>query len=150
MKRNLKPVLWFAVPPLFFGLVVLGARYYDAIPGTLVLDAHGARGTGDYRYRYASGATKLVEKYYRGHLVRSEWFEPDGTSIQVTLWKDGCGEGLYLREDGSIRRRLSYVHDVWDGPSTYYNRDGTVRGTAMGRNGQRVEGYQPEAGEQDP
>jgi hypothetical protein len=91
----------------------------------------------------------VVEQYYRGQLVRSEWFRPDGTSIQVTLGEDESGEGLYLRKDGSVWSRTQYIKNLWDGVCTYYNRDGSVKGTAIGKQGVYVSGFQPAMGEPD-
>ncbi len=123
---------------------------WDAIPGTFYRDQEGnAHGSGTVRYQYKSGKLQLVEEYSRGKQQRSEWFRPDGTSIQVTTWTDECGEGLYVRQDGTVWSRRTYKHGIWDGPATYYNRDGTVRGTAVGKNGKYVEGYQPRQGERE-
>ena len=110
----------------------------------LLFDEQGkAHGTGDVIYKYESRAPKLVSHIVRGKQVRSEWFKPDGTSILVTEWKDGSGVGLYLREDGSIMARMTYVHEVADGPATYYAPDGTVLGEAVFKDGKRVSGYEP-------
>lgn len=135
-----------ALPALAITLFI----FRDAIPGTFHRDNQGApRGTGTELTRYQNGATMIVEKYSRGRLVRSEWFKPDGTPIQVTEWKDGAGEGLYLRQDGSIWSRMNYVLGVWDGACTYYNRDGSIRGEAFGHEGKYVKGYTPAFGERE-
>jgi antitoxin component YwqK of YwqJK toxin-antitoxin module len=110
----------------------------------LTFDEQGkAHGTGDVTYKYESRAPKLVSHIVRGKQVRSEWFRPDGTSILVTEWKDGSGVGLYVREDGSIMARMTYVHEVADGPATYYAPDGTVLGEGVFKDGKRVSGYEP-------
>ena len=84
--------LAFALVPL----LVVGCKR------PLSFDAHGyAHGTGERIYRYHAGPPRLKEDYVDGKLMRSRWFKPDGSMIQETVWKDGTGEGIYLREDGS-------------------------------------------------
>ena len=135
-------------------LIAIGGSVYvswpSAEPGVdpdepLSFDAEGkAHGTGDVTYKYESRAPMLVSHIVRGKQVRSEWFKPDGSSILVTEWKDGSGVGLYVRQDGSIRVRMMYVHEVAEGPATYYAADGSVLGEAVFKNGQRVSGYEPD------
>lgn len=135
--------------PLGILLIVLALRW-DALPGTFHRDDQGvAHGTGRVTYDYTPGVKQVVEQYYRGQLVRSEWFRPDGTSIQVTLWEDESGEGLYLRKDGSVWSRRQYIKNLWDGVCTYYNRDGSMKGTATGKQGAYVSGYKPAMGERE-
>jgi antitoxin component YwqK of YwqJK toxin-antitoxin module len=133
--------------PLVVGVVVFtacGVLFYDAIPGTLHFTDDGPRGTGTERYDYPTRALKLREVYFRGRLQTSEWYKPDGTLIQKTTWVDGDGEGLYLRNDGSIRSRMMYVHGIAEGKTTYYAPDGTVVGEAVFKDGSRVSGYNPQ------
>ena len=100
-RRTTLVALLIAVP-LGILLIVVASRW-DALPGTFYRDDQGvAHGTGVVTYNYKPGVKQVVEQYYRGQLVRSEWFRRDGTSIQVTLWEDESGEGLYLRKDGSV------------------------------------------------
>ncbi len=129
-------------------LVVAGIAailFWDAIPGTFFRDSNGfPHGTGRAMYKYRAGGIQLVEDYSRGKLVRSEWFKPDGASIHVTNWNKESGVGLYLREDGSIRKRMFYVAGVADGPVIYYAEDGTtVIGEAVFKGGVRISGYDP-------
>jgi antitoxin component YwqK of YwqJK toxin-antitoxin module len=125
---------------------VLFVFMWDRLPGSFSRTELGqARGTGAQLYYYANGTVQLKEEYSRGTLVRSEWFNPDGTTILVTEWDDGSGEGLYLRQDGSIRRRVTYVDGVAHGTSTYYAEDGSVLGEAEFHEGVRVSGYDPKA-----
>src|SRR5262245_42238422 len=121
-----------AAAALLVAVVIGGALFWDAIPGTLYRDRHGdAHGAGRRVYRYKSGPVMLVEDYDRGQQRRSEWFRPDGTSILVTEWADGSGVGLLLREDGSVWARRAYVRGVAQGPTTYFARDGSVLGEAV-------------------
>ena len=93
----------------------------------LTFDANGTpHGTGERVYKYPSGAAKLREEYKRGKLVRSRWFKPDGTLVQVTDWIDGSGEGIYLRDDGSIRERVTYIHGIAEGPGTKFDEAGNA------------------------
>lgn len=122
------------------------AWFWDAIPGTLYRDQNGnAHGSGERLYYYKSGAIQLREEYFRGKLVRSEWFKPDGTSILITKWQHESGEGIYLREDGSIRIRQTYANRLAHGKTIYYAEDGTVLGEAVFQEGIRVSGYDPKA-----
>ena len=105
----------------------------------LTFDAQGvARGTGERTYTYKSGATQLREEYVRGELVRSRWFKPDGALVQETKWIDGTGEGIYLREDGSVRARVPYVDGVADGEATNYDEAGRPVEVVTYRRGRRV------------
>lgn len=147
MSRTAKRAAWVCLALVVASLLVI---FRDAIPGTLTFNERtGFWGTGTTTFNYKSGALMGKETYFRGKCTRAEWFRPDGTSIEVTEYKDGKGEGLYLRQDGSIWSRRMYVNGLWDGPCTYYNRDGSVLGTAMGVAGVRVSGYDPEPGERE-
>lgn len=132
---------------LVFALAVF---FHDAIPGTLVLDSRGARGTGVKEWKYSGGQVQLRERYFRGRLQRSEWFRPDGGLILRTDWVNGDGVGLRLRDDGSIRERLTYRNEIAEGPATYYAPDGTVLGEAVFRDGARVSGYDPRPAPKSP
>jgi antitoxin component YwqK of YwqJK toxin-antitoxin module len=93
----------------------------------LTFDERGeAHGTGEKIYKYKSGSVKLREAYEDGELVRSRWFKPDGTLIQETQWFSGSGEGIYLREDGSIARRIQYAKGLAEGEAVDYDAAGNV------------------------
>lgn len=93
----------------------------------LSFDAQGyPHGTGERTYRYQAGPPRLKEDYVDGKLTRSRWLKPDGSLIQETVWKDGTGEGIYLREDGSIRLSMHYVNGVAEGDATSYDPAGSV------------------------
>jgi hypothetical protein len=93
----------------------------------LSFDAHGfAHGTGERIYKYHAGPPQLKEDYVDGKVTRSRWFKPNGSLIQETVWKDGTGEGIYLREDGSIRARMHYANGVAEGEATTYDPAGNV------------------------
>jgi antitoxin component YwqK of YwqJK toxin-antitoxin module len=131
-----------AIAGLSFGF------FWDAIPGTYYRDSNGLpHGTGRHTYRYRAGSVQLIEDYRRGRLTRSEWFMPGGASIMVTDWNGGTGVGIYLREDGTIRTRMTYSNEVANGPATYYAEDGkTVIGEATFKDGVRISGYDPRTG----
>jgi hypothetical protein len=128
-----------------FVVLVCGVAFYDAIPGTLRSTDDGPRGTGVKSYAYPGGVLKLREEYSRGKLLRSEWYSPNGTLIQATDWKDGSGEWIQLRDDGSVKTRKTFVKDRVDGKVVYYAPNGSVRGEAEFKDGQRVSGYDPQA-----
>lgn len=142
-----KPRIFFITASIVLLVaIILFFFMWDRLPGSFGRNELGAaRGTGEKLYHYRSGQLQLREEYARGELVRSEWFKPDGSSILVTEWKDGTGEGLYLREDGSVRRRVTYANGLSHGKSIYYAEDGTVLGEAEFNKGARVSGYDPQA-----
>jgi antitoxin component YwqK of YwqJK toxin-antitoxin module len=93
----------------------------------LSFDAQGVpHGTGERITNYKSGAIKIREEYKNGELIQSRWFKPDGTLIEETNWKNGTGEGIYLRDDGSIRQRMNYVNGVAEGEATSYDEAGNA------------------------
>lgn len=93
----------------------------------LTFDERGEpHGSGEKVSRYKSGATKLREEYEDGELVRSRWFKPDGTLIRETIWLNGTGEAIYLREDGSIQRKMRYVKGVAEGEAIHYDEAGNI------------------------
>jgi hypothetical protein len=99
-------------------------------------DSGNAHGTGTKDYKYRSGQLMLRERYVRGKQVKSEWFKPDGTLIQTTDWTfPETGEGIYLRQDGTIKARMNYVNGIADGEAIYYNEDGAVERRQTYRNG---------------
>lgn len=117
---------------------------YHSIPGTLVFDSKtGFRGTGTHTSRYPDGSVSLAEDFRRGKLLRSVWFKPDGSVVAATDWKDGAGVGYYLRNDGTIKIRMTYANGIAHGPVTYFNPDGSIAGEAEFRDGQRISGYKP-------
>ena len=81
----------------------------------------------------------MREEYADGALVRSRWFKPDGTLVGETKWVDGTGEGLYLREDGSIRTRVKYVKGVAEGEATEYDEAGNAARIVPYHGGRRVD-----------
>lgn len=112
----------------------------------LKFDAQGAaHGSGEKVYNYKSGATKLREEYADGKLVRSRWYRPDGTLVQETKWVNGTGDGIYLREDGSVRARMSYVNGVAEGEAKEYDEAGKVTKVVRYHSGRRVSESEPAA-----
>ena len=113
---------------------------------SLTFDAQGvAQGTGEKTYRYNSGAPQLREEYVDGKRVRSRWYKPDGTLVQETTWIDGAGEGIYLREDGSVRTRILYVNGLADGEAKEYGEAGNVTKLVQYRAGHRMSEREPPA-----
>lgn len=145
MKTRVIVAVLIAAAVLGAGAAVWAIRRAD-LSGSFYVDANGkAHGTGRKTYRYPFGTVKLVEEYRQGKQVRSEWFKPDGTSLWVTVWEAESGVGLHVRDDGSLRNRMTYVHGIAHGPATYYRPDGSVEGEAVFQNGVRVSGYDPGA-----
>ncbi len=94
---------------------------------TLYFDRQGvAHGSGEQDYNYKSGVIKLRETYKDGELVQSCWFAPDGELIQQSIWQNGTGEEIYLRENGSIRTRIQYVNGVAEGEALEYDEAGHI------------------------
>ena len=88
----------------------------------LSFDAQGyPHARGERIYKYHAGPPQLKEDYVDGKLTRSRWFKPDGSLLQETVWKDGTGEAIYLREDGSIRLRMHDVNGVAEGEAMTYD-----------------------------
>jgi antitoxin component YwqK of YwqJK toxin-antitoxin module len=114
---------------LLAGLATFSLLGY--MPGTLYFDVEGSpHGTGWKRYFYPNNALKLEEHYRAGQLRMSRWFRPDGTIIAETRWKDGNGLGYYLRDDGSVKTAMEYVHGLANGKATFFNKDGSVQRVA--------------------
>jgi antitoxin component YwqK of YwqJK toxin-antitoxin module len=94
---------------------------------SLYFDAQGAaHGSGERDYNYKSGAIQLRETYRDGKLVLSRWFGTDGELLQASIWSDGTGERIYLREDGSIRARIQYVSGIAEGEALEYDEAGHI------------------------
>jgi antitoxin component YwqK of YwqJK toxin-antitoxin module len=121
-------------------ILLVGLGCVAGCGGTFYRDKNGfPHGTGEAIYYYDSGPVMLREDYVLGKLHRSRWFAPTGAMIQETEWKDECGEGIYLRQDGSIRSRVMYVKGVAEGPTTYYDASGNVTKVVEFKNGRPVE-----------
>lgn len=135
-------------------LVLTGALAffaYDSLPGSVrriqTPDGEVVKGTGTFKYHYATGQLKLTEEFRRGSAVLSRWYKPDGTLIAETKWgRNSTGTGYYLREGGSIKSRLTYVNGLADGTASYFNPDGSLAGEAKFEKGQRVSGFAPPLG----
>ncbi|MCH8805725.1 MAG: hypothetical protein IH986_06525 [Planctomycetes bacterium] len=97
------------------------------MPGTLYFDTEGeSHGTGTRGYFYESGELKLEDRYIAGQLVEETWYKPDGSIVAIEQFRDESGVGYYLREDGSVRVKMTYVHGVAHGPATYFSADGRI------------------------
>lgn len=149
MSRSTR--IFVALAALLVLLAIVGFFAYDSIPGSLrrtqTRDGEVVSGTGSFAYRYPSGQTKLIEDVRRGVMTRSRWFKPDGTLIAETTWgRNNSGTGYYLREDGSIKSKLTYRNGLADGTASYFNPDGSLAGEAKFEKGQRVSGFAPPLG----
>ena len=118
---------------------------WEYLPGTLRFDEMIGfpHGTGTAVYHYRSGELKLREKYFAGELQESAWYRPDGSQVASTRWQDGTGVGYYLREDGTILKRVECVNGAAHGVATYYNRDGTINCEVRYERGAMIEGKPP-------
>lgn len=96
-------------------------------------------GTGEREYKYESGPVMLRETYQAGQLVTSRWYKPNGELVQQTDWVNGSGEGLYLREDGSVHVRMKFENGLANGPAVYYNQSGGIANIVFFENGQPAE-----------
>jgi antitoxin component YwqK of YwqJK toxin-antitoxin module len=136
-KWNRSEVAWVLIILVVIAGIVWA--FWDYFPGTLRQDAQGERhGTGVQRYFYQSGKLMLEERYRAGRLMRSTWYDPTGKEIQQTDWINGAGEGIYLREDGSIRKRVPYRNGLAEGKAISYAPDGTVESEIWYSQGKRV------------
>jgi antitoxin component YwqK of YwqJK toxin-antitoxin module len=81
----------------------------------------------------------LREHYTDGRCVLSHWYTPGGQLIQETHWINGTGEGIYLRQDGTVRIRMSYVNELAEGPAVYYDENGNVVKRVVFRDGQPID-----------
>lgn len=97
-----------------------------------------AHGTGERVYLYESSEVMLREQYVDGRLELSKWYAPDGTLVEETDWIDESGIGVYLRQNGSIQVRMTYVNGLAEGTATYYDEEGNVTKEVEFRDGQPV------------
>jgi hypothetical protein len=121
---------WRRTTSIGIVLVLTGSAIYtgwDYIPGTLRLDpSRGYLGSGWAYYHYPSGRVKLREWHFGSELIESTWFRPDGTTFAHTEWDSGMGVGYYLRDDGSVRTKMTYVEGVAHGPAEEYDEKGRL------------------------
>jgi antitoxin component YwqK of YwqJK toxin-antitoxin module len=109
--------------------LVAGACFYAAgyVPGTIRKNENGSFfGTGTAVYRYKTGAIAREDYYRAGRLKHSKWYKPDGSVVAETSWNGGTNVGYYLREDGTIRVRMSFLGERAHGPAIYYKEDGST------------------------
>ena len=104
--------------------------------GTFYRDDHGfPHGTGKEEYFYKSGALKIREDYVAGKITKSVWHRPDGSVLKTTEWRNESGEGIYLREDGTVKVKMQYKNGRADGLAVYSRPDGTVERQEMFKDG---------------
>lgn len=102
----------------------------------LYFDANGQpHGSGEKTYNYKAGGVMLRETYVDGKCEFSQWFAPDGRLVHSTDWVNESGEGIYLRQDGSIRCRMTYVNGHAHGTATYYDESGGISKVVEFQNG---------------
>ncbi|NOX58637.1 MAG: hypothetical protein GXP29_07235 [Planctomycetes bacterium] len=122
-------------------VVVVFWALSGTMPGTLYFDSSGmAHGTGTRTYFYSSGGIKLEDRFIAGKLVEETWYKPDGSVLANEKFINGDGVGFYLRDDGSIRVKMTYVNGIAEGPATYFSTNGDVSQTVMFVGGQKVGG----------
>lgn len=146
VRRFSDKLLPVAVVGALVGLLVLSAWEY--IPGTLCCDANGfPHGTGKKEYYYDSGALMIEEWYRAGVQTKTTWYRPDGTHIATSAFdKETGGVGLFLRQNGSIRRRVRFRYSPSEklylahGTATDFAPDGSVVKTVEYRDGVPAEG----------
>ena len=108
-------------------------------PNTLYVDSKGvAHGSGTKQYFYKSGALKLEDRFVEGKLVEQTWYKPDGAIIANERFRNGSGTGYYIREDGSVRVKMTYVNGLAHGPATYYKENGDIDRIANFVNGKET------------
>ncbi len=135
--RKTSRVRLFIVLALLLLLPLIVWLMSGYIPNTLYFDSNGvAHGSGTRQYFYESGALMLADRYVAGQLIEETWYKPDGTIIANERFKDGCGTGYYLREDGSIRVKMTYMNGMAHGPATYYTESGEIDKVVSFVNGQ--------------
>ena len=125
MTKKRCAIALFGFVTIFICLAIWAASGH--MPGTLYFDVSGeAHGAGTELYRYDNGELMLRERYIAGKIVESTWYKPDGTLVATEEWEDETGVGYYLRQDGSIRVKMTYVKGLAHGPATYYTEDGAI------------------------
>ena len=119
----------------------------DYLPGTFHRDANGfPHGTGVEEFHYQSGQLQSRMWHRAGIPTRAVWYRPDGTVIaDVKMDTKTGGDNLYLREDGSIERRIPFKYDPHEreffaeGQATHYGEKGNIIGTSEYRHGVKIE-----------
>lgn len=143
LRFRLRTFLLFVTLVALFLCVWLN---WEHIPGTYYRDARGyPHGTGTQIYNYDSGEVMLREWYRGGLAYRSTWYRPDGTEVATEEYdKQSGGVGYYLRQDGSIKRKFTYIYSptdhayLADGEAKYYLPDGTIEKTVQFEDGVKV------------
>ena len=152
VRRALDHLLPFVLVGALCGLVILAVWEY--IPGTYCCDGRGfPHGTGKRDYYYDSGALMMEEWYRAGVPTKTSWYRPDGTHIATSVFdKETGGVGLFLRQDGSVRRQMRFRYSpsekcyVAHGTTTDFAFDGSVVKTVEYRDGAPAEGQRAAVG----
>lgn len=106
-------------------------------PAPMSFDARELpNGTGERVFHYDHGPVMLREDYANGVLMRSRWFTPAGELIQETQWDNQSGEGIFLRQDGSVHIRMQFENGLANGPAVYYDNSGGIANIVFFENGQ--------------
>jgi len=107
-------------------MILAGGYFSGSIPGTLEFDETSgeAWGTGTHRMHYPDGAVREEHRYLRGVLTRSRWYDPEGTLIHETDWRDGRGMALTLRDDGTPEVRMRFEGGKPNGYAVYFDPAG--------------------------
>lgn len=125
------------------GIIALLLMWYASgyMPGTLYFDTEGeSHGTGTRSYSYESGELKLEDRYIAGQLVEKTWYRPDGSIVANEHFSDESGVCYDLREDGSVRGKMIFVHGRAHGPATYFSATGEIERVVQFIEGRKAPG----------
>jgi hypothetical protein len=66
-------------------------------------------------YHYPGGQLKLRERWIGEQVVKSTWYRPDGSVVASSALDDGAGFGLYLDDEGNVKKIMFYRDGFADG-----------------------------------
>jgi hypothetical protein len=146
-----KTRLWTIWILLAIGILFIGGFwliYRDAMPNTLRRTSNGFWGTGTHTWRYRTGEPMRIDEVYRGRETKSRWLDRQGNLVGETTWSNGDGIAYFMRQDGTLKSKMTCQSCIAHGTTWYFNQDGTLAGQAEFINGQFVSGYRPTAGQE--
>ncbi len=97
-----------------------------------------AHGSGSRKYYYDSGQVKSIDKYENGQLKNSVWYDKNGNIIHHTKWENGNGIGLYMHENGKIKRIMFYKNTIANGKAIDFDQNGRLIKIREFENGHEV------------
>ncbi len=113
-------------------------------------DEAGAPLEGALVYRYASGNAKRKEHYEHGTLADVKWYSPGGDFLRAERFEDGTGVMVYLRDDGTPHRFMSFVNGRLEGLCAFLGEDGEVTAVEEYHDGKIERGWPPGAQRLEP